>query len=129
MSDHQEKILYVEDNEDNVYMLSKRLTRAGYDIFIARNGAEGVERAQEVMPDLILMDLDMPVMNGWQAINCLRAIPETAAIPIIVVSSHVTTDERQQAYDAGCNDFDTKPVNTKRLLGKIEKLLCKETAA
>ena len=123
------KILYVEDNEDNIFMLTKRLTRAGYDIFVARNGAEGVERAQEIMPDLILMDLGMPVMDGWKAISCLRAMPETKSIPIIAFSSHVTTDERQRAYDVGCSDFDTKPINTKRLLEKIKTLLCKKNAA
>ena len=117
------KILYVEDNEDNVYMLKRRLERRGHTVDIAGDGAAGVERARAEAPDLILMDLSLPVMDGWEASRQLKAAPETRAIPIIALSAHVLEGERQKALAAGCDEFDTKPVEIDRLLGKIDALL------
>ena len=117
------KILYVEDNEDNVYMLTRRLERRGYTVAVEGDGAAGVEHAKSDPPDLILMDLSLPVMDGWEASRQLKAAPETRAIPIIALSAHVLEGERQKALAAGCDEFDTKPVELDRLLGKIEALL------
>lgn len=117
------KILYVEDNEDNVYMLKRRLERRGHTVDVAGDGAEGVARAKADQPELILMDLSLPVMDGWEASRQLKAAPETRTIPIIALSAHVLEGERQKALDAGCDEFDTKPVELDRLLGKIDALL------
>jgi CheY-like chemotaxis protein len=117
------KILYVEDNEDNVYMLKRRLERRGFTVEIASDGAAGVARAKVGVPDLILMDLSLPVMDGWEASRELKALPETRGIPIIALSAHVLEGEREKALAAGCDEFDTKPVELDRLLGKIEALL------
>jgi len=117
------KILYVEDNEDNVYMLKRRLERRGHTVDVAGDGAAGVERAKSDPPELILMDLSLPVMDGWEASRRLKSAPETSAIPIIALSAHVLEGEQQRALDAGCDEFDTKPVEFDRLLGKIDALL------
>lgn len=115
-------ILYVEDNDDNAYMLSRRLTKRGYKVDISSDGKAGVEAAQSLLPDLILMDLNLPVMDGIAATRLLKSDDRTADIPIIVVSSHVFPGERDSAIEAGCDEFETKPVQFKRLLGKIEQL-------
>lgn len=116
------KILYVEDNEDNVYVLKKRLTRAGHDVLVAGDGALGVAMAASEKPDLILMDLSLPVMNGWDATKQLKADDATRHIPVIALSAHAMTGARESALEAGCDDFDTKPVELKRLLEKIAAL-------
>lgn len=122
------KILYVEDNEDNVYMLKRRLERRGFTVDTSSDGAAGVARAKVDMPDLILMDLSLPVMDGWEASRELKASPETREIPIIALSAHVLGGEREKALAAGCDEFDTKPVELDRLLGKIDALLKGRTA-
>jgi CheY-like chemotaxis protein len=116
------KILYVEDNEDNIYVLKKRLARAGHDVLVAMDGAQGVAMANSEKPDLILMDLSLPVMNGWDATRQLKAEEATKHIPVIALSAHAMTGARESALEAGCNDFDTKPVELKRLLEKIAAL-------
>jgi CheY-like chemotaxis protein len=116
-------ILYIEDNEDNVYMLSRRLERKGYEVVIAGDGASGVERARRDLPALILMDLSLPVMDGWEATRQLKSMDETKAIPIIALSAHALEGEREKALAAGCDDYDTKPVEFARLLDRIEALL------
>ena len=117
------KILYVEDNEDNILILKRRLGRIGYDVSFAMDGAEGIRMAAELKPDLILMDLSLPVLDGWEATRRLKAAAETKHIPIIAVTSHAMLGEREKALAAGCDDFDTKPVEFQRLLGKIRALL------
>ena len=116
-------ILYVEDNEDNIYMLSRRLRREGYDIQIARTGSEGVAMAGESLPDLIIMDLVLPELDGFEASTRIRSAEATAHIPIIALSASVLPEHRHRAIDAGCDDFETKPVDFPRLLEKIEHLL------
>jgi len=116
------KILYVEDNEDNVYMLQRRLTRKGYDVIIAKDGAQGVALAKSDHPTVILMDLSLPVLDGWEASRRLKEMPETESIPIIALSAHVFEGEREKALAAGCDDYDTKPVDFNRLLSKIDAL-------
>jgi CheY-like chemotaxis protein len=122
------KILIVEDNELNRDMLSRRLERRGYTVAVAVDGAQGVEKAHTEAPDLILMDMSLPVIDGWEASRKLRADPATAAIPIIALTAHAMTSDRDMALKAGCNDYDTKPVDLPRLLGKIEGLLPKPPA-
>ena len=117
------KILLVEDNELNRDMLSRRLARKGFDIVTAEDGAEGVAMARSHAPDLILMDLNLPVVDGWEATRQLKSDPSTRAIPIIALTAHAMSDDQERAISAGCNGFDTKPVDLPRLLGKIEKLL------
>src|SRR3954447_16970411 len=116
------KILYVEDNDDNIYMLRTRLTRAGYTVVIATDGAQGVAMAASERPDLVLLDLSLPVLDGWEAARRIKAAPETRAIPIIALTAHVMPGDREKALAAGCDDFDTKPVELERLLGKIRAL-------
>ena len=116
------KILYVEDNDDNVYMLENRLKRNGYTVVIARDGAQGVELAVSERPDLILMDLSLPVLDGWEATRQIKAAPETSAIPVIALTANAMAGDRDKALAAGCDDFDTKPVELPRLLGKIRAL-------
>jgi CheY-like chemotaxis protein len=116
------KILYVEDNEENVYMLRRRLEKRGYDLVVAEDGAKGVEAAQREQPDLILMDLSLPVLSGWDAARQLKSAAETSRIPIIALSAHALDGERQRALAAGCDDFETKPVDLARLLEKMERL-------
>jgi CheY-like chemotaxis protein len=120
------RILYTEDNEDNIFMLANRLKRKGYEVIVARDGAQGVEMTQRESPNLVLMDLGLPVLDGWQAISQLKTAPETSTIPIIALSAHAMAPDRERAFAAGCDDFDTKPVDLPRLLGKIEALLPKE---
>jgi CheY-like chemotaxis protein len=113
------KILYVEDNDDNVFVLKTRLTRAGFTVIIAGDGAQGVAMATSEQPDLILMDLSLPVLDGWEATRRIKAAPETKHIPIIAITAHAMTGDREKAMAAGCDDFDTKPVELPRLLEKI----------
>ena len=117
------KILLVEDNEMNRDMLSRRLQRKDFEVEIAVDGQAGVNMASSHSPDLILMDLSLPVMDGWEAIRVLKADPGTAAIPIIALTAHAMAGDEAKARDAGCDDYDTKPVNFARLLGKISDLL------
>lgn len=119
------KILYVEDNEDNIYMLSTRLRRKGYEVVIAKNGLDGVSMAHNEAPALIVMDLILPELDGWEATRRIKSDPEIRHIPVIALSASVMEEHRNQAMDAGCDDFDTKPIEFKRLLGKIEALLTK----
>lgn len=116
-------ILYVEDNEDNVYMLSRRLTRKGFDVNIATDGQHCLELVEAERPDLILMDLSLPVLDGWETSRRLKASAKNQDIPIIALSAHVLEGERERALEAGCDDFDTKPVDLERLLAKINALL------
>lgn len=117
------KILLVEDNELNRDMLSRRLVKKGYDVAIATDGQQALTAARTEAPDLILMDMALPVVDGWTATRELKASPDTRAIPIIALSAHALSTDRQKAEDAGCDDYDTKPVDLARLLGKIEALL------
>src|SRR6476469_316508 len=117
------KILLVEDNEMNRDMLSRRLARKGHEVFIAVDGAEGVSMALAKVPDLILMDMSLPVLDGWQATQQIKAAPETSRIPVIALTAHAMAGDREKCLAAGCNDYDTKPVEFPRLLGKIETLL------
>jgi CheY-like chemotaxis protein len=119
------KILLVEDNEMNRDMLSRRLEKRGYTLAIAIDGGAGVAMAKSEKPDLILMDMSLPVIDGWEATKQVKADPETAHIPIIALTAHAMDSDRQKAIGAGCDDFDTKPVELARLLGKIEELLKK----
>jgi len=119
------KILLVEDNEMNRDMLSRRLARRGYDVLIAADGQAGVEMAASTTPDLILMDMSLPVIDGWQATRQIKSADETRVIPVIALTAHVMSDDRQKALDAGCDDYDSKPVDLERLIGKIESLLGK----
>jgi CheY-like chemotaxis protein len=123
------KILYVEDNEDNIFMLTNRLKRKGYEVIVAKDGAQGVEMTRRESPALVLMDLGLPILDGWEAIRQLKTTPETSAIPIVALSAHAMAADRERAFDAGCDDFDTKPVEMSRLLQKIEKLLPGEPGA
>ena len=116
-------ILYVEDNEDNIYMLSKRLKKKGFDITIAKDGEEGLKAARDSKPDLILMDLSLPLLNGWEATRILKSEPETKLIPIIALSAHAMQEHKDKALEAGCDDYDTKPVDITRLLSKINNLI------
>jgi CheY-like chemotaxis protein len=116
-------ILLVEDNELNRDMLSRRLVRKGYDVLIAEDGAKGVSAATDSKPDLILMDMSLPVLDGWEATRRLKAEPETRAIPVIALTAHAMSSDREKAVAAGCDDYDTKPVELDRLLAKIERLL------
>ena len=116
------KILYVEDNEDNVYVVKSRLTRAGFTILIAADGAQGVAMASTEQPDLILMDLSLPVLDGWEATRRIKAAPETKHIPVVALTAHAMAGDREKALAAGCNDFDTKPIELPRLLQKIRAL-------
>ena len=117
------KILYIEDNEDNIYMLSRWLRRQDYEVLIARDGAEGVALARSESPALVIMDLILPKLDGWEATRQLKAGPETAHIPIIALSASAMPGDLEQARDAGCDDVDTKPVDFDRLLAKLEALL------
>ncbi|MCB0194555.1 MAG: response regulator [Anaerolineae bacterium] len=117
------KILLVEDNEMNRDMLSRRLQRRGYEVIIAINGEQGYTVAQTELPDLILMDMSLPVMDGWEATRQLKATPETQNIPIIALTAHAMAGDREKAIDAGCDEYDTKPVEFPRLLEKIRTFI------
>jgi len=121
-------ILLVEDNEMNRDMLSRRLIRRGYDVTLAEDGAQGLDLARTQMPDLILMDMSLPTIDGWEATRRLKAAPETQRIPIIALTAHAMVEDMIRATEAGCDDYDTKPVDLARLLGKIETLLAREVA-
>jgi CheY-like chemotaxis protein len=117
------KILYVEDNDDNVYMLKARLIRAGFAVVVATDGAQGVAMAASEQPDLILLDLSLPVIDGWEAVRRIKAARQTSRIPIIALTAHAMAGDQERAMAAGCDDFDTKPVDLKRLIGKISALV------
>jgi CheY-like chemotaxis protein len=117
------RILLVEDNEMNRDMLSRRLERRGYQVLIAVDGEQGVAMAQAEVPDLVLMDMSLPGLDGWEATRRLKAAQPTQRIPVIALTAHAMSGDREKAMEAGCDDFDTKPVELTRLLGKIEALL------
>ncbi len=117
------KILLVEDNEMNRDMLSRRLLRRGFEVAVALDGQQGVEMASSELPDLILLDMSLPVLDGWAAAGKLKADPATSTIPIIALTAHAMGEDREKALKAGCDDYDTKPVEFKRLLGKINSFL------
>jgi CheY-like chemotaxis protein len=114
------KILLVEDNEMNRDMLSRRLIKRGYEVIIAVDGQEGVDMGSTLAPDLILMDMSLPIIDGWEATRRLKAVDATKGIPIIALTAHAMSGDEQRAREAGCDDFDTKPVDIARILGKIE---------
>jgi CheY-like chemotaxis protein len=122
------KVLLVEDNEMNRDMLSRRLTKRGHEVVTAVDGAEGVAKARSERPDLILMDMSLPVLHGWDATRELRKDPDTQSIPVIALTAHAMSGDREKALEAGCDDFDTKPVELPRLLEKMEKLLAASKA-
>ena len=117
------KILVVEDNEMNRDLLTRRLTKRGYHVVVAVDGVEGVEVARAEAPDLILMDMSLPGIDGWEATRRLKDAPETKSIPIIALTAHAMAGDRDKALEAGCDDYDTKPIELPRLLGKMETLL------
>jgi CheY-like chemotaxis protein len=119
------KLLLVEDNEMNRDMLSRRLQRKGYEVLLAVDGQQGVDMAKAQAPDLILMDMSLPVIDGWEATRRLKADDATRAIPVIALTAHAMSGDRDKALEAGCDDYDTKPIELPRLLGKIEALLQK----
>ncbi len=120
------KILLVEDNEMNRDMLSRRLLRKGHEITMAVDGAQGVEMAKAQLPDLILMDMSLPVIDGWEATRQLKADDATRSIPVIALTAHAMAGDQEKALEAGCDDYDTKPVELPRLLGKIDALLARK---
>ena len=122
------KILLVEDNEMNRDMLSRRLQKQGYEVVMAVDGEEGVAKARSESPALILMDMSLPGIDGWEATRRLKAAPRTQKIPVIALTAHAMTDDREKALAAGCDDFDTKPVELSRLLSKIQALLSGSTS-
>ena len=121
------KILYVEDNDDNVYMLKMRFELLdGFEVLVAEDGEVGCEKAMAEMPDVILMDLDLPIVNGWQAARRLKGDPQTRKIPIIALTAHAMSGSREKALAAGCDEFDTKPIDFNRLMQKINLVLGKK---
>jgi CheY-like chemotaxis protein len=121
------KILLIEDNEMNRDMLSRRLQRRGYEVIMAMDGEQGVTMAQSEKPDLILMDMGLPVLDGWEATRRIKTMPETQSIPVIALTAHAMAGDQEKALEAGCDDYDTKPIDFKRLLGKIQALTEKTT--
>lgn len=117
------KILLVEDNEMNLDMLSRRLERKGFDVVIAMDGAQGVALAESEAPDLILMDMSLPVLDGWEATRQIRRTPTIQSIPVIALTAHAVNGDRERCFDAGCNEYETKPVKFDQLLTKINALL------
>jgi two-component system cell cycle response regulator DivK len=117
------KLLLVEDNEMNRDMLSRRLQRKGFQVVMAMDGEDGVKKARSETPDLILMDRSLPVVDSWEATRRLKASPDTRAIPVLALTAHAISGDRERAIDAGCDDYDTKPVEFSRLLTKIQALL------
>lgn len=117
------KLLLVEDNEMNRDMLSRRLVRKGYEVLLAVDGEQGIAEAAKHLPDLIIMDMSLPVLDGWESTRRLKDSPETKAIPVLALTAHAMSGERERALAAGCNDYDTKPVDFARLISKIESLL------
>ncbi len=119
------KVLVVEDNEMNRDMLTRRLQRRGYEVITSVDGEDGLKKARSDSPDIILMDMDLPVLDGWAATKMLKAAPETQSIPVIALTAHAMAGDREKALEAGCDDYDTKPVEFARLVEKMEKLLGK----
>jgi CheY-like chemotaxis protein len=119
------RILLIEDNELNRDMLSRRLARKGYEVIVAEDGGRGLALAAEAKPDLVLMDMSLPVIDGWEATRRLKADPATRDIPVIALTAHAMASDRQKAVEAGCDDYDTKPVELPRLLEKSERLLAR----
>ena len=117
------RILLVEDNEMNRDMLSRRLERKGYEVLIAVDGQNGVERVQADAPDLVLMDMSLPILDGWEATRRIKADPATLHIPVIALTAHAMSSDRDRALEAGCDDYDTKPIDFPRLLAKMDALL------
>jgi CheY-like chemotaxis protein len=117
------KILLVEDNEMNRDMLTRRLQRRGHEVLVAVDGAEGLALARREAPTLILMDMTLPVLDGWEATRRLKADPATGGIPILALTAHAMSEDRARAIEAGCDDFDTKPIEFPRLIGKVDALL------
>ncbi len=122
------RILLVEDNEMNRDMLSRRLARKGYEVALAVDGQQGVDMARSQAPELILMDMSLPVLDGWEATRLLKADEATRHIPVIALTAHAMAGDEEKARDAGCDDYDTKPVELPRLLGKIEALLARKSS-
>jgi CheY-like chemotaxis protein len=122
-------ILIVEDNELNRDMLSRRLARKGYEVLLAVDGEQGLEAARTAMPQLILMDMSLPLIDGWEATRRLKADASLKQIPVIALTAHAMASDREKAFEAGCDDYDTKPIELPRLLGKIEALLLRAGAA
>lgn len=116
------RIVLVEDNEMNRDLLTRRLTKRGYEVIVALDGADGIAQVRAAQPHLVLMDLSLPVLDGWEATRRLKADPDTSRIPVIALTSHAMAEDRLRALEAGCDDFDTKPIDLDRLLGKIEAL-------
>lgn len=121
------RLLLVEDNEMNRDMLAKRLKRRGYEVIVAVDGREGIAMASSERPDLILMDMSLPEVDGWEATRTIKADPETQRIPVIALTAHAMEGDRQKAIDAGCDDYDTKPIDLARLLEKMTQLLASNT--
>jgi two-component system, cell cycle response regulator DivK len=119
------RIVYVEDDADNVYVLTRRLGRRGYDVTVASDGAAGIETVRKLKPALVLMDMSLPVIDGWEAARRLKADPATSGIPVIGLSSHAMVGDREAALAAGCDDYETKPIEIERLLTKIQELLAR----
>lgn len=117
------KILLVEDNEDNRDMLSRRLERKGFVVMLAVDGQDGINKAKEILPELILMDMSLPVVDGWEATKILKSDSVTQNIPVIALTAHAMSGDREKAMEVGCNDYDTKPIDLQRLIGKIEALI------
>lgn len=117
------KVLYVEDNDDNIYLLSRRLKRSGYDVVIAKDGQSAIDMAVREKPDIILMDLNIPVIDGWEATRRLKASAETKSLPIIALTSHAMAGDREAALNAGCDDYDTKPIDFSRLQDKMTAVM------
>jgi two-component system cell cycle response regulator DivK len=117
------RILLVEDSEMNWDMLSRRLRRKGYEVLVATDGKQGVELALAEVPDLILMDMSLPVVDGWEATRQIKAAPQTQTVPIIALTAHAMQGDREKALEAGCDDYDTKPIEFRRLLEKMQALL------
>jgi CheY-like chemotaxis protein len=123
------RILCVEDSDDNIFVLHRRLSRAGFDVKVATNGREGVEWAKTLLPDLVVMDLNLPGLNGLEATRALKSQPETRHIPIIVLTAHTSSRSREEAFAAGCDDYDTKPIDVAGLLRRINALLARSAKA
>ena len=120
------KVLYVEDNDDNVYMMRGRLTRVGFEVVVATDGEQGVAMATTEAPDLILMDLRLPGIDGWEATRRIKTAPATKHIPIVALSAHAMAGDRERTLAAGCDDYDTKPVDFARLIEKIQAILARK---
>ena len=121
------KVLLVEDNEMNRDMLTRRLQRRGHDVVVSVDGEDGVNKASAESPDIILMDMDLPVLNGWAAVRKIKSAPETQSIPVIALTAHAMAGDREKSLEAGCDDYDTKPVEFARLIEKMETLLGKRS--